>query len=229
MRLNYCNEGSMEIIIFGVVITIFIITVRVFLKNDRTHNKVCERKDITIEFQERKTNKYPKMQRVYSNKIYRCSNTIVNNVKNNPNEYVYKYFYKDKSSFEQQEIKNFILYSVNSKRPLYFVFIYTSPNGRTTRRTSVLASQKVLDYICQKEEWLASAKGQRALMTPKLREEIKERDNYTCKKCGNSTRNEPNLLLEVDHIIPVSKGGKTVKENLQTLCWKCNRAKSDKM
>lgn len=47
--------------------------------------------------------------------------------------------------------------------------------------------------------------------------------------CGNSTYNEPNLLLEVDYILPVAKGGLTEESNLQTLCWKCNRRKSDKI
>ena len=56
-----------------------------------------------------------------------------------------------------------------------------------------------------------------------------ERDNYTCKSCGNSTHDEPNLLLEIDHIVPVSKGGYTTEENLQTLCWKCNRSKGNKL
>ena len=37
------------------------------------------------------------------------------------------------------------------------------------------------------------------------------------------------ILLEIDHIIPIAKGGQTVEDNLQTLCWKCNRAKSDKI
>ncbi|MBQ1328668.1 MAG: HNH endonuclease [Eubacterium sp.] len=73
------------------------------------------------------------------------------------------------------------------------------------------------------------SKEQRALMTTKLRQQIKERDGYTCKLCGNSIYKEPNLLLEIDHIIPVAKGGCTVPENLQTLCWKCNRNKSDKL
>lgn len=45
----------------------------------------------------------------------------------------------------------------------------------------------------------------------------------------NTTYIGPNHLLEIDHIIPVSKGGRTAEENLQTLCWKCNRAKSDKI
>ena len=58
---------------------------------------------------------------------------------------------------------------------------------------------------------------------------LKNRDNFTCCMCGNSTHSEPNLLLEIDHIIPISKGGYTVEENLQTLCWKCNRSKSNKI
>ena len=66
-------------------------------------------------------------------------------------------------------------------------------------------------------------------MTPQLREEIKKRDNYMCCNCGNGTEIEPNLLLEIDHIIPISKGGKTKVNNLQTLCWKCNRSKGAKL
>ncbi len=45
----------------------------------------------------------------------------------------------------------------------------------------------------------------------------------------NSTKAEPNLLLEVDHIVPISKGGLTIEDNLQTLCWKCNRSKGAKL
>ena len=61
-----------------------------------------------------------------------------------------------------------------------------------------------------------------------LRQYILNRDNYTCKRCGVSKYSEPHLLLEVDHIIPVSKGGASVENNLQTLCWQCNRSKSNK-
>ncbi|MFB9072289.1 HNH endonuclease [Citricoccus parietis] len=74
-----------------------------------------------------------------------------------------------------------------------------------------------------------SAAGQRALMTARLRNFIKDRDNHTCQNCSISLTKEPHLLLEVDHIVPVSKGGLSTIENLQTLCWKCNRTKSNKM
>ena len=39
----------------------------------------------------------------------------------------------------------------------------------------------------------------------------------------------PNLLLEIDHKIPLAKGGMTTEDNLQTLCWKCNRSKGAKL
>ncbi|WP_238554091.1 HNH endonuclease [Gordonia sp. KTR9] len=40
---------------------------------------------------------------------------------------------------------------------------------------------------------------------------------------------ERHLLLEVDHIVPVSRGGLSTPENLQTLCWKRNRSKSNRI
>ena len=98
--------------------------------------------------------------------------------------------------------------------------------------TVPMTEETIADLIGALENKLtasALAKEQRTLMTKKLRESILKRDNYTCCICHNSTYKEPNLLLEVDHIIPVSRGGLTVERNLQTLCWKCNRSKSAKM
>ena len=88
---------------------------------------------------------------------------------------------------------------------------------------------QLIDRLERKLTIEVFSKEQRSLMTPKLRNQIKERDNYTCQECGNSTYQEPNLLLEIDHIRPISKGGATIESNLQTLCWKCNRAKSNKI
>ena len=114
-----------------------------------------------------------------------------------------------------------------------YKFAYTSGGGMAKRTFTVpMTEETIVELIKTLENKLtatAFTKEQRALMTKKLREAIKVRDNFTCCNCGNSIHSEPNLLLEIDHIKPVSKGGYTVEENLQTLCWKCNRAKSNKI
>lgn len=66
---------------------------------------------------------------------------------------------------------------------------------------------------------------QRALMTPQLREEIILRDRSICQICGKYCFPED---IEIDHIKPISKGGKTIESNLQVLCVSCNRSKSNK-
>ena len=54
---------------------------------------------------------------------------------------------------------------------------------------------------------------------------IYSRDNYRCKLCGRSERQD---YLEIDHIKPISKGGKSTLDNLQTLCRTCNKQKGNK-
>lgn len=114
-----------------------------------------------------------------------------------------------------------------------YKFSYTSGGGMAQRSFTIpMTEEHIAELIKVLESKLTASafvKEQRTLMTKKLREFIKKRDNYTCCQCGNSTHVEPNLLLEIDHIKPVSKGGLTTEENLQTLCWKCNRAKSNKI
>lgn len=56
-----------------------------------------------------------------------------------------------------------------------------------------------------------------------LRHKVFVRDNYRCVECGATNKE---TTLEIDHIIPVSKGGTNDISNLQTLCKACNRAKS---
>lgn len=65
---------------------------------------------------------------------------------------------------------------------------------------------------------------QKSKMNKSLRFQVLKRDDYRCQACGKGADTEK---LEVDHIIPVSKGGKTEIDNLQTLCHSCNSGKSD--
>ena len=114
-----------------------------------------------------------------------------------------------------------------------YKFIYTSNGGFAQRYFTVPMTEDIITELISKLQnrltFSDFTKRQRLLMTSKLRESIKKRDNYTCCNCGNSIYNEPNLLLEIDHIIPVAKGGYTEENNLQTLCWKCNRTKGAKL
>ena len=63
----------------------------------------------------------------------------------------------------------------------------------------------------------------------RLRALILIRDNCICKMCGASPSKNSDVLLHVDHIIPYSKDGETLEENLRTLCSQCNVGKSDIM
>lgn len=114
-----------------------------------------------------------------------------------------------------------------------YIFNYISSGGNTSTQCEVVLDienlNKFVAYLSEKVKFKNSAAGQRALMTSKLRQEIKERDHFSCRNCGVSIEKEPTLLLEIDHIIPISKGGLTTEDNLQTLCWRCNRSKGAKL
>ncbi len=208
------------------------------------------------------------------------SSTVFGSAENNPIDYIIKYFYPNKSKYEEQiqklrilieeletlkeakiiidnykkdynqYIKNVPEYVLdNDENGFYsrlglaiideailnieYKFTYTSDGGMAQRSFTVpMDEENIIELINRLESKLslqAQTKEQRALMTTKLRAFIKERDNYTCCQCGNSTKTEPNLLLEVDHIVPISKGGLTKEDNLQTLCWKCNRSKGSRL
>lgn len=62
----------------------------------------------------------------------------------------------------------------------------------------------------------------RTNLTKKIRFEIFKRDSFKCQYCGQEA---PDVILEVDHIIPVSKGGENELMNLITSCFDCNRGK----
>ena len=82
-------------------------------------------------------------------------------------------------------------------------------------------SNKHYDRYLDQGVWNALCHVERAKVTNSLKRFIKNRDGHRCKKCG-STNN-----LEIDHIIPISKGGKSSSDNLQTLCHRCNQNKGN--
>lgn len=66
-------------------------------------------------------------------------------------------------------------------------------------------------------------KSERTKMTSALRYEIIKRDGHRCRSCGFGVQDGAHL--HVDHIVAVANGGRTRKDNLQTLCSSCNMGK----
>jgi hypothetical protein len=54
---------------------------------------------------------------------------------------------------------------------------------------------------------------------------VLKRDHFRCVACGRSPATVAGLVLEIDHRVAWSKGGETIAENLDTLCFGCNRGK----
>ena len=145
----------------------------------------------------------------------------------NPPKFITKHFYN--------EFLDQVGVNLPKIKPEYahYIFEYVSAGGNSSQRTVIKldgeTTEAIASYLAEKIKFNKSAEGQRALMTNRLRTMIKKRDNYTCQMCSASVAEQSLLLLEIDHIIPISKGGMTTVENLQTLCWKCNRSKSNKI
>ena len=59
----------------------------------------------------------------------------------------------------------------------------------------------------------------RRVWTDAERQAILEADGWACAYCGSQDE------LEIDHIIPFSRGGACTVQNAQVLCGPCNRRK----
>ena len=115
---------------------------------------------------------------------------------------------------------------VNYQRYPYKVKAYTEYFACGFERLNERYKQlEEIDFECTLRAY--HSKNQRKLLTKELREIIIKRDNYTCQLSGKYMPD--GVGLQIDHITPVSKGGKTVASNMRVLCSKCNGAKSNKI
>lgn len=66
------------------------------------------------------------------------------------------------------------------------------------------------------------------------RTRLLERDNWTCQSCNVEVHDRSTgdwndeFKAHIDHVIPLSRGGDSTRENLQVLCRTCNLSKSNK-
>ena len=101
---------------------------------------------------------------------------------------------------------NYDGYKRNSPKTYPFILNCDLPPSENTRRKNKTPDDKNSRRIPQE-----------------VKDSVWRRDEGKCVECGT------NKNLEFDHIIPHSKGGANTYRNVQLLCEKCNREKSDKI
>lgn len=112
---------------------------------------------------------------------------------------------------------------------------YTSPKGRSSHEKAQTFTLEQISYGIEqakqeqqrRETKEFQRRKERGKMSPSLRYNILKRDNFRCVLCGRSAQD--GVKLHVDHIVPISKGGKTIPDNLRTLCEQCNVGKGSKI
>lgn len=161
-------------------------------------------------------------QRKYNEVLYKRNKYFKSQSKN---EQVYQYELKigDKIRIKELPIEVSLRIVIN----------YTSLKGRNTDSRERIINEDKIKYYCtheiirKKYVYQDDAQVERGKMNESLRYDVFKRDGFRCCICGATAQD--GAKLHVDHIIPVSKGGKTVMSNLQTLCDRCNRGKSNKL
>ena len=154
------------------------------------------------------------------NRILNSNSRVKNEI-----EITDKYYYLN---LENELIKEQYI-SIIDEVSFNIVVEYISPQGMNRLKKSKSFSiyevkdreKRITNLTKEQKEY------ERLLLTDSLRYDVFKRDNFKCVLCGASAKDD-GVKLHCDHIIPISKGGKTVLSNLRTLCDRCNLGKRDK-
>ena len=126
--------------------------------------------------------------------------------------------------FKSKETVESLLRKKYNRRKLPFIVRYCvrSSSGMTWS-----ASPKFkVRYKHDEPHYKYNGHTKRKAISKTVRYKLLVQANFKCK-CGRSPATHPGCTLEIDHIIPVSKGGSNDESNLQVLCFQCNRGKRD--
>lgn len=159
-----------------------------------------------------------------------------------------KKFFSSKVSLELiKEIKSLKLIASNGKRKklckacgeiVYSKYVLLHPNcrkGYEIERKKRYKSTEVYKRLKKKYRSQRKAKQRGATIAESVDPiAILERDKWQCYLCGVDTPQDlrgsySDNAPEVDHVIPLSKGGLHIESNLRCACRKCNALKSDQI
>lgn len=88
-------------------------------------------------------------------------------------------------------------------------------------KAGTISHEELLRYIPPAQRSYPS----RAPIPVSLRWRILKRDGHRCVSCGTGPAVDASVQLQIDHIVPVSKGGGNEEGNLRVLCRACNAGK----
>lgn len=134
---------------------------------------------------------------------------------------------RERSIFRKKRLTPVVGFYIQVKLTLTNIRkVYITSKSYTFSESEVL---KILDELKDRngnfynndDIWQSICRVERGKVTNKMRFFVYDRDGNKCVKCGSRYN------LEVDHIYPISKGGKSTPDNLQTLCHDCNVKKSN--
>ncbi len=115
--------------------------------------------------------------------------------------------------------KRFGRYSEALKK--FIVWVNTDAEDSSSKKTELINTKKG-DTSSAK-----STRRSRREISERQRFRILVRDGFMCRSCGASPLLKPGTELHVDHIVPWSKGGETVDNNLEVKCKQCNLGKNN--
>ena len=91
------------------------------------------------------------------------------------------------------------------------------------KRKRIENPERFRQFVRNRKSRIKAGKGKITLLQW---EKVKKKQNYICLYCR---KKEPEIKLTIDHIIPITKGGKHSIENIQALCSSCNSKKNNKL
>lgn len=175
------------------------------------------------------------LSKIYNNhREYNAYQTNVSRLARTPTSVIDRYNISYEEFYREEDalIREAILPKPTFTMKMVCNISYTSPKGRSTysKHEEFIAPEiwNVWKMVTNSRNECCSdsRKRERQKMTLSLRYDILKRDQFRCQICGRTAAE--GVALEIDHVVPISKGGKTVPSNLQTLCRECNRGKRDK-